>query len=83
MAYAIKVTIDAKDFEEKCKLHAKNVAFITLRDASKITREYGRGYAIQTLRNQISLGALRSKKLGKSVYVDWSMLLDFMRRKAG
>lgn len=82
MAYGIKVLIDPKDFQEKCKLHAKNIAFMTLSEASAVTREYGRGYTLWTLRSERNNGALQVKKLGHSVYVDWSMLLDFLERKA-
>lgn len=82
MAYGIKVNFDRKIFQQKCEKHAKNLAFITFEEASAITKEYGRGYGVPTLYKEKHKGALLAKKFAGHVYVDWSMLLDFLERKA-
>lgn len=82
MSHSYPVVIDSKDFQSKCALHAKNLTLITFAEASAITREYGHGYSVGTLYNERSVGILQVKKFGKHVYVDWSMLLDFLQRKA-
>lgn len=78
---------DPDDFRSKCERHAKNLSLISLAEASAITKEYGHGYTVRTLQKERHLAGkglsfLTSVKIGRHVYINWSMLLDFLQRKA-